>query len=96
MEINVVAGHIDHDGGVIGDIDEFKIDTTIAGGGKFRTVNAENLHGRSTVTVEGDELLIVFYDAVVDSGVVVVIGEPVTDRVFRFIVVVLVSVDRSY
>lgn len=96
MEIDVAAVNIDHYGSLVRNIDEFEINATVTGRGKSRTFNVENLHGRDTVALEGDELLIVFYIIVaIDSGAGVVIGEPVTDSI-SFAVVILVSVDRTF
>ena len=96
MEIDVAAVNIDHYGSIVRNIDEFEINATVMGRGKIRTFNVENLHGRDTVALEGDELLIVFYTVVIDNGGgVVVIDELVTDRI-SIAVVILVSVDRIF
>lgn len=88
MEINVLAGHIDHDGGVIGDTDEFKIDATIAGGGKLLTGKREHLRGRFTVAGEGDELLIIRYVLIIDGSEVFVVYEFEANRIRRVIVLI--------
>lgn len=91
MEVNVVARHIDHDGGVIGDIDEFEIDATIAGGGKLLTGEREHLRGGLVITGEGDELLVISYAFRIDGSGASVIGELEADGILRFIVVVFVA-----
>ena len=96
MEIDVAAVNIDHYGSIVRNIDEFEINATVTGRGKIRTVNVENLHGRDTVALEGDELLIVYYTVVIDNGGGgVAIDEPVTD-IISIAVVILVSVDRTF
>ena len=100
MEIDVAAVNIDHYGSIVRNIDEFEINATETGRGKIRTFNVENLHGRGTVALEGDELLIVFYIifyiiVAIDSGAGVVIDEPVTDSI-SIVVVILVSLDRTF
>ena len=75
MEIDVAAVNIDNYGSLVRNLDEFEINATVTGRGKIRIFNVENLHGRDTVALEGDELLIVFYIIVaIDSGAGVVIG----------------------
>ena len=91
MEVNVVAGHIDHDGGVFRNVDEFEIDTTITGGGKLLTGEREHLRGGFAVSGEGDELLVVLYALAIDGGKAAIIGELKADGIRRFIVVVLVT-----
>ena len=91
MEVNVVAGHIDHDGGVFRNVDEFEIDTTITGGGKLLTGEREHLRGGFAVSDEGDELLVVLYALAIDGGKAAIIGELKADGIRRFIVVVLVT-----
>lgn len=88
MEVNAVARHIDHDGGVFGDIDKFEIDATVIGGGKLVTGESEHLRGGFVVTGEGDELFVIFYDFLIDGSGVSAIDELEADGIRRVVVLV--------